>query len=185
MTSAVTVPVILCGLALLDAAFAGFRSSTGRDAGLVDHRYNLVAAGWGIGVGILGLVVIAACTVPWLLRESSRSDNYQSMLTAGTRMLVVYLPMATLNLLAISLYLLATSHEVRAVAMTLVLGPFTLLRPPVIAAGALWASWGSGFAAVWFGALVAAVVTIGVGPAVGWLRFREFAFEPSLHKSGS
>jgi hypothetical protein len=173
MTSEVFVPVALCALALLDAGFSGFRGSTGRDAGLVDHRSNLVAAGWGLGVGVLGLLLISLCTLPALLQESTRSGNYQTLLTAGRRMLVVFGPMAALNLFAIVLYLFATSHEVKAVAMTLVLGPFTLLRPPVIAAGALWAAASSGLPSVRIGSFMAAAVTISVGPVVGWLRFRD------------
>jgi hypothetical protein len=178
MTPAVGVPVTLCGLALLDAGFAGFRGSTGRDAGLVNHRFNLVSAVWGIGIGIFGLLMIAACTLPSLWSPSTRTDNYASLVAGGARMLWVYVPMAGLNLIAIVVYLLSKSHEVRAVAMTLVLGPFTLLRPVVIAGGALWAAVGSDSRAVWIGALVAAVVTIGVGPAVGRLRFGQ----PVLHR---
>ncbi len=172
MSSAVAVPLVLCALALLDAGFAGFRGSIGRDAALVDHRFNLEAAAWGIGFGLVGLVLIAGCTLPALLLVETRQENYQSLLTGGTRMLLVYAPMAALNLLAISIYVLATSHEVRAVAMTLVLGPFTLLRPPVIAAGAMWAGMSSDLPAVWVGAAVAAIATVAVGPSVGWWRFR-------------
>jgi hypothetical protein len=160
------------------AAFAGFRGSIGRDAGLVDHRFNLGSAGRGIGFGFVGLTLIAGCTLPALMKSSTRHENYQSLLAAGTRMLVVFAPMAAVNVVAIVIYLLATSHEVRAVAMTMVLGPFTLLRPVVIIAGSLWAGLSSDLPAVWIGAAVAAAVTIAVGPVVGWMRFRERSPRP-------
>jgi hypothetical protein len=172
VTGAVVVPVALCALALLDAAFAGFRGSIGRDAGLVDHRFNLGSAGRGVGFGIVGLLVIAGCTLPSLIKSSTRHENYRSLLNAGTRMLAVFAPMATVNVIAIVIYLLATSHEVRAVAMTLVLGPFTLLRPVVIIAGSLWAGLSADLVAVQIGAAAAAAVTIAVGPVVGWMRCR-------------
>jgi hypothetical protein len=179
VSTAVTVPVVLCALALLDAGFAGFRGSIGRDAGLVDHRFNLGSAAWGVGFGVVGLVLIAGCSLPWLLRVETRHENYQSLLTAGGRMLLVYAPMAAVNLVAISIYVLATNHEVRAVAMTLVLGPFTLLRIPVIAAGAIWAGMSSDLAAVQIGAVVAATATLAVGPVVGWWRFHRRGDTPS------
>lgn len=176
MTAAIIVPVVLCALALLDAGFAGFRGSIGRDARLVDHRFNVASAAWGIGFGFVGLTLIAGCTLPTLVNASTRHKNYESLLTAGTRMLMVFAPMAAVNVVAIVIYLLATSHEVRAVAMTLVLGPFTLLRPLVIIAGSLWAGLSSDLPAVWVGAAVAAGVTIAVGPVVGWMRFRGRSF---------
>lgn len=170
MTAAVAVPAALCALALLDAAFAGFRASVGRDARLVDHRFNVGAAAWGLAVGAGGLALIAAATLPWLAGSTSRADRYADLVAAGGRMLTVYVPMALLNLAAIVVYLAVTNHELRAVAMTLVLGPFTLLRPVVIAGGAAWAAAG-GTVPTAMGATVAAAVTIATGPAVGWLRF--------------
>lgn len=129
----------LTALALLDSMFAGFRSSLGR-TGLIRHRHRDVLAhlrGLGLSAGLLAPV--AAVT---LLDVTVRDGRLATYVTAGRAMLAVYLPFAGLVLAALAGYLVLRWQH-RFLAAALVLGPCTLLRPLVAAAGVGAAGWAS------------------------------------------
>ena len=169
MTRSVVVPALLCLLAVLDGAFAGFRASAGRDARLPDRQRNAVAAAWGVGVATAGLAVIGLACL-WVLRDD-RSFTYDALVAGGVRMLPVYVPMAVVTLVAIGLHVFVSDHEVSAAAMTVVLGPITLTRPVIIAlGGALAASSDTDVTAL--PAIVAVAVTTLSGPLIGVMRYR-------------
>lgn len=171
MTASVVVPAALCGLALMDGAFAGFRASAGRQARLPDVRANLRSGVVGVLAALTALVVIGGSTVPWLAPAADRAVRYDEYVRAGTAMLAVYVPMAVVTLIAIALHLAGPSHEARAAAMTVVLGPVTLLRPAVIVLGSVVAGLVENRPNIWFAAAVAASTTIMAGPLIGAARF--------------
>lgn len=171
MSVGVLIPIALCVLALLDGAFASFRAASGQTAALPSLRANAISHLWGIAAALVGLVCIAAATVPLLAPVATRTERYDAMVAAGAVLLVVYTPMALVNLVAILCYLTAT-YELRTLATIVVLGPFTMLRPVVIAFGAVLAIVWVADPIVVPGVVVAAVVTIGLGPALSWIRFR-------------
>lgn len=168
---AVFVPALLCTLALLDGAFAGFRAACGHEASLPNPRRNAVSTLWGVGGALVGLLLIALVTVPFLVSAPTRSQRYDAFLAAGVVLLSWYVPLAVANLVAILAHFVAPP-EYRAGAMMLILGPFTMARPIVIILGAMSALLAVHASLVLPGLVMAAVVTVGLGPALSWWRFR-------------
>ena len=117
-------------LALLDGAFAGFRSSAGR-TGLIDHRAaDRLAARRGclLACALLTPVAAAACAQWWLGRDDA------ALTRAGLAMLMVYVPYGLIVLLALGCYSVLGWRQ-RYLATAVVLGPFTLARPVVAVLG--------------------------------------------------
>lgn len=127
------VAVGLGVLALLDGSFAGFRSSLGR-TGLVEHRRaNVVAGCRGAALGALLLAPTAVLVAADAGRGAWPDHAYAA---AGSGMLVVYVPYASLVLLALAAYLVL-GWQAQYLASALILGPFTLLRPLVALIGSV------------------------------------------------
>lgn len=149
----VVTAAALVVLAACDGAFSGFRSSVGR-SGLVDHRAEDARA------QVRGLVVVAALLVPAIACALVEPDD---AVEAGTAMLLVYGPYGVLALLALASYG-TLGWRRRFLAMALILGPLTLVRPFVAVAGGvlgvLEADAGTAHAAV----VLAVVAVLGVGP---------------------
>lgn len=131
------IPALLAVLAIVDAAFAGFRAAAGRDARIFKYAYYrramLVAAAAGAGL----VVALAAATVTALLITAAPGALYAELLEIGARMLQVFLGYALLVVAALALYGTAQT-ELRILATVAILGPFTLLRPLVIVAATMW-----------------------------------------------
>ena len=101
MRQQVLVTTALLTLAVLDGAFAGFRSSCGR-SGLVRHRHrDLVAPlrAWAL-VTVL-LTPVAAVVLVDVVMRPARLTAY---LTAGRVMLTVYPPYAGIVLISLAAY---------------------------------------------------------------------------------
>ncbi len=125
----VLVPLALAVLALLDGCFSGFRGAAGRDARTDKRAYARRAClhGTVAGAAVLGvLTAVCAVLVP---------GRYAAFTTAGGRMLLVLVPYALLVLGALVAYSGSPRPAVQTLASTLVLGPFTLVRPLVVVAG--------------------------------------------------
>jgi hypothetical protein len=119
-------------LALVDGACAGFRSSVGR-SGLISHRASdRRAARRGATVAAILLTPAIAVTCAAILLDHSRSRLF---LRAGEAMLDVYAPYALAVLAALAAYA-TLGWRKRYLASAVILGPFTLLRPVVVIAGA-------------------------------------------------
>jgi hypothetical protein len=127
-----TVVAALLTLAILDGAFAGFRSSAGR-TGLINHRQSdhQAARRGAVLVVILLAPVIAATSADVLIHPVHRGDYTR----AGTVMLAVYGPYALLVLIALVCYAIS-GWRLKYLATALILGPFTLLRPGIAILGA-------------------------------------------------
>lgn len=130
MTAALVAGGLLV-LALLDGAFAGFRSGQGRDGRI--RRGDRSARDHGRGalamtVALAPVVVVACLDVA---RTADRVDAYER---AGAAMLTLYAPYGLVVLIALAAYaLLGWQHQLLASA--LILGPFTFLRPLVAVGG--------------------------------------------------
>jgi len=124
-------------LAVVDSTFCGYRAAAGRSA-LIDKRRHYGramrrGAAWGFGAVLLaGLAIFLA------LAASSDPDALrQDLKRAGDRMLQVYMPYAVV--LGLAFFARAwPSVDVRSLTSTLVFGPLTLLRVPVLVAGIVW-----------------------------------------------
>ncbi len=131
MSAAALVVVVI---ALLDGAFAGYRAAQGRTGRLAALRRDVVAqlrgvAVWAVLVAVP--VVVALLVVP--------SDPRRA---ATAALFVALVPFALVTLTAIAAWWVLP-WRVRYLAMAIVLGPMTLLRPAICLVGV---------AAVWVGA---------------------------------
>jgi hypothetical protein len=162
MTTGLVVGGLLV-LAVLDGAFSGFRASAGR-TGMIGHR----AADWRAarrGVALACLLLLPATavvsasvlTAPRLLGADTRT---------GVAMLAVYAPYALVVLLALACYS-SLSWRKRYLAMTVILGPLTLLRPVVAIAGAAAGAVSGGDVLTSACAIAAAAALLAVEPAAG------------------
>lgn len=146
----------LAALALVDAAFAGFRAYTGRDGRIRKTRHALLAARRGLVVGAPALTLGAAVAVTLLVGAADRGARYAELDAAAHRMLLFYAPYAMVVALSLACYLWGP-FRAGTLAVVVGLGPLTLVRPLVVLAGAVAAAWGSLPAAS-----VAAVAAVGV-----------------------
>ncbi len=124
MTGLVVAALVV--LAACDGAFSGFRSSVGR-TGLVDHRAEDVRA------QLRGLAVVGVLLVP---AAAFAVAGVGDATDAGAAMLAVYAPYGVLVLAALVVYG-TVGWRTRFLAMAVILGPFSLLRPVVAVAGGL------------------------------------------------
>lgn len=131
------IPALLASLAILDAAFAGFRAAAGRDARIFKYAYYRRALVKGACSGAALVVALAAATVIALLLSAAPATLYAELLGIGARMLHVFLGYALLVLAALALYG-AARPELRILATVAILGPFTLVRPLVVVAATIW-----------------------------------------------
>ncbi|MGE5134816.1 MAG: oxidoreductase [Gemmatimonadota bacterium] len=159
MTAAAAAALI--ALALLDGAFAGFRSSVGR-TGLISHRAaDRLAARRGASLVCLLLAPVTALVSADVTVHPARTAVYTR---AGEAMLAVYGPYAAVVLAALGCYAVLGWRQ-RYLASAVILGPLTLLRPAVAVAGAVLAAVAThdGGAAVC--AVLAVVAVLAVEPA--------------------
>ena len=124
---------VLALLAVVDGTLAGFRASVGR-TGLVRHRAEDVV---GLRRGFLTCLTtlapaVALCIVLAARRGAADLDR------AARAMLWVYLPFGAVILLALVAYLVLGWQQ-RYIASAVILGPLTLARPFVVAAGGVLA----------------------------------------------
>ena len=163
------IPLLLFTLALIDAAFCGFRSAAGRSLLIDKYDYFLRALARGGIVGLGVLAIIGAAVGITLLTSPEPAQLYAAYVRAGTPMVYWYGPYATIVLLALAFYGSARP-EWRALSTTIVLGPLTLLRPAVIIGGAIHALTQHPPPAVTVSIVIAAIVM----PPLGWFQNRRY-----------
>lgn len=154
---------LLLGMSLTDAVFSGYRSGAGRNPRINKVDYVL-ANGWaGLFAG-LGAALIALVAALVYVHSGSRAaqplPDTVAQLDAAARPLVhVYGLFATALLLVLLLWTYPR-RRTRELAVVLILGPCTLLRPYWIIGGALWALAGENAS---LAALIALVATLQLG----------------------
>jgi hypothetical protein len=159
------VPVVLGLLALIAARYAGSRAPTGRNARIHKRRYYLLAARRGCCTGATGLGLVTLTIVATLAASADPGARYQELVRAGTRMLQMVLPFATLVVLSLLAYWLLPIRESTLIIL-LGLGPFTLLRPAVVLAATAWSIIKSTDSLAWTVAITATVSLLAVEPIV-------------------
>ncbi|MBW8485262.1 hypothetical protein [Actinomadura parmotrematis] len=124
----------LAALGLIDAAFSGFRAYAGRDARIRKHRAVLRASLRGLAVGsaLLLVPILTACAV--LLTATDQSRAYDRLVDGGTAYLLCIAAYALAVALSLAAYFVLP-FRASTLAMVIGLGPLTLLRPLVLAAG--------------------------------------------------
>jgi hypothetical protein len=132
------VTLVLLGvLAFIDGTLCGFRASAGRNPRIFLWGYYGLSMRRG---ALFALVAIALfLSVGLALRALGGEPTWSALLEAAQKLVLVYSVFAALVVAALGLYLVG-SFDLGVLASVLVLGPFTLIRPLVIYAGALWAA---------------------------------------------
>lgn len=135
----IVASVLLVALAIVDGACSGLRASLGR-SGLVRHLdVDRRSA-------LIGLVLVCALLVPAAavagLGLGTGSVPRNEAGAAAWRMLDVLLPYAAVVTTALAAYAVLGWRQ-KYVAMALVLGPFTLVRPLIVIGAALAGASGS------------------------------------------
>jgi hypothetical protein len=162
------IVTVLVLIAITDAAFSGFRSSCGR-VGLVNRgRLDAIAAGRGVFVlAVAGLILIVALA---LAKPSSTGLSEQFNL-AGRAMLTIYVPFAFVIVLGLLVYF-TLSWRHRFLAVAVLLGPLTLLRPLIAIVGLVLAVASTDSAFIRLTFVVAVCASLIVEPTCEHLWYR-------------
>lgn len=129
--------LLLWLLATVDSTFIGYRDAAGRNA-LIDKRaYFRRAMLRGAVAGQIAVAIVGLAAVGMLATTPQPARLFETFEQAATRMLIVYVPYALI--LTITFFIRAIpSVDIRSITSVLVFGPFTLIRPLVVLAGAIW-----------------------------------------------
>ncbi len=140
MVAAITVPLALSGIALIDGAFAGFRAATGR-SGMINKRvYYIVAARRGFLAAATMLGLVAAVLLTDLVFAARPSVCYASLVRAGSGLLVVIGPFAAVVIVSLIGYTTLPRRPATFLIL-LGLGPLTLLRPLIVVVACAVGVW--------------------------------------------
>ena len=168
--------LLLWLLATVDSAFIGYRDAAGRSA-LIDKRhYYRRALIRGALLGQIAVAIAGSVAVGMLATTDQPARLFATFDSVATRMLMVYVPYA-LILIATFFVRAIPSVDIRSITSVLVFGPFTLIRPLVVLAGAIWGLLAAPTAGI--ALLLALVVTLMLGMefALDRLRARGFFYE--------
>lgn len=121
-------------LAVLDCAFASYRSAGGRNAAIIKGDYYARAMVSGALIAQAPVAVTVGVSLVLLKYSSDPSNLFNNYVAAGSFMLQWYIPYAVLTVVAL-LVRCFPCVDTRSLSMVLVLGPFTFLRPLVALAG--------------------------------------------------
>lgn len=168
--------LLLWLLATVDSAFIGYRDAAGRSA-LIDKRhYYRRALLRGALLGQIAVAIVGIVALGMLAAAPQPARLFETFDQAATRMLMVYVPYALI--LTITFFIRAIpSVDIRSITSVLVFGPFTLIRPLVVLAGALWGLLAAPTTGVTL--LMALIVSLMMGMeyALDRLRVRGFFYE--------
>ena len=153
----------LIALGLLDGCFSGFRAAAGRDARTAKRAYARAACAQGTAAGAVVVVAVAAYCLVVIAADGHRYDEF---VRAGRRLLMVLVPYGALVLAALLGYVGVPRTGVQTLMSTLVLGPFTLARPLVVAVAAVTAIAAVEDGAVRAGVVLSALLVLAVEPVL-------------------
>lgn len=154
------IAITLAFIGLVDAAFAGFRASTGRDARIDKRAFHRQAARRGLATGTVWLTAVALVAV-----VADFAAHHDALTAAGTRMLHVLTPYAAVVAVSLVAYWALPMRESTFVILV-GLGPFTLVRPLVVVAAVVWSVAGATDWLVWTVAIASGLGVLAVEPFV-------------------
>lgn len=135
---------ILYGLAVLDCSFASYRCAGGKNAAINKQKYYAAALLKG---AICSNFAVGAAAVLIAISTNMQPERLLLFAEAGRYALDVYIPYAAIVLASLALRAIPEA-DVRAVMQTVVLGPFTFIRPAIAFIGLSYAVWNIQDAAV-------------------------------------
>lgn len=131
------IPFLMIGLVLLDCALAGIRAGYGRDGRIHKNDLSLRCALRGMLFGAFVCAALGILTGIVVTRSAHGPDIYQSLLSIGIRMQIVFVGFSMVVLPSVALFTVCR-HEYRTLATVAILGPLTIARPFVIIAATAW-----------------------------------------------
>ena len=126
-------------LATIDSGFIGYRVAAGRNALIAKRDYYRRAMIRGAVLGQIAAAIAGVVAVLILMLSRQPVAVFDDFERVAERMLMVYVPYAAVILVTFCIRAIP-SVDIRSIASVLVFGPFTLLRPLVVCAGAIWAT---------------------------------------------
>jgi hypothetical protein len=129
--------LLLWLLATVDSTFIGYREAAGRSALIEKRAYFQRAMIRGALAGQFAVAIVGIAAVAMLVLSSEPAALFDDLERVALRMLLVYVPYALI--LALTFFIRAVpSVDIRSITSVLVFGPFTLIRPLGVLAGAIW-----------------------------------------------
>ncbi|MDB4958607.1 MAG: hypothetical protein JWO36_6176 [Myxococcales bacterium] len=156
---------VLWVLATMDGGFAGFRNAAGRNALIEKRTLYRMAILHGMRAAQLPAALTGVAVIAIVLTASDRAAEVVAIGAAARKLTCVYGAYATLVLVALAVYMIAWV-ELRVLTTVILLGPFTLLRPFVIAGGVIAVARISPVEVVACAA-IAGISMIALGPCLG------------------
>jgi hypothetical protein len=169
------IAFLLWLLATLDSTFIGYREAAGRNALINKKAYFRHALIRGALFGQLAVLIVGVITAVALVSSSDAAALFSKMELVGARMLTVYVPYAVILLLTFGIRALP-SVDIRSITSVLIFGPFTLIRPLIVVAGAIWGVVAAPGAITIAITVLIVSLMLGLGHVLGWLRSRRLIF---------
>ncbi|HEX3187748.1 MAG TPA: hypothetical protein VHQ94_23310 [Pyrinomonadaceae bacterium] len=168
--------LLLWLLATVDSAFIGYRDAAGRSA-LIDKRhYYRRALLRGALMGQIAVAIAGTVALAMLATSGQPAQLLATLDSVATRMLTIYVPYAVI-LIATFFVRAIPSVDIRSITSVLVFGPFTLIRPLVVLAGAIWGFLAAPTAGVALLLVLVVTLMLGMEFALDRLRTRGFFYE--------
>jgi len=168
--------LLLWLLATVDSAFIGYRDAAGRSA-LIDKRhYYRRALLRGALMGQIAVAIAGTVALGMLATSAQPARLFATLDSVAMRMLMIYVPYA-LILIATFFVRAIPSVDIRSITSVLVFGPFTLIRPLVVLAGAIWGFLAAPTAGVALLLVLVVTLMLGMEFALDRLRARGFFYE--------
>lgn len=168
--------LLLWFLATVDSAFIGYRDAAGRSALINKQDYYRHALVRGALSGQIAVAIVGIVAAGMLATAPQPERLFDTFDRVATRMLMVYVPYALI--LTITFLIRAIpSVDIRSITSVLVFGPFTLIRPLVVLAGAIWGLLAAPTASVLFLLVLIVSLMLGMEYALDRLRSRGFFYE--------
>ncbi|HEU4768905.1 MAG TPA: hypothetical protein VFS77_16085 [Pyrinomonadaceae bacterium] len=165
--------LLLWLLATVDSAFIGYRDAAGRNALIQKQQYYRHAIFRGALFGQIAVALAGIVAIVMLLLSPEPARLIADFERVATRMLMVYVPYALILTITFFIRVLP-SVDVRSITSVLVFGPFTLVRPLVVMAGAIWGLLGAPTIHVLLMVVLIVTLMLGMEYALDWLRARGF-----------
>lgn len=163
------IPFLLWLLATIDSAFIGYREAAGRNALVEKRAYYRRALLRGALFGQVAVLVVGAITAIVLATSSDPRALFTRFELVGARMLMVYIPYALILLITFCVRALP-SVDIRSITSVLIFGPFTLIRPAVVLAGAAWGVMAAPSAVTMVIVATIVVLMLGLDRVLSWWR---------------
>lgn len=168
--------LLLWLLATVDSAFIGYRDAAGRSALIEKRDYYRRAMIRGALFGQVAVAIVGVVVIVMLVLSPQPALLLASFETVAARMLTIYVPYALILIITFSIRAIR-SVDVRSITSVLVFGPFTLLRPFVVLAGAAWSVLAAPTAHVLILIVLIVSLMLGMEYYLHRLRARGFFYE--------